>query len=234
MKKLIYVQTCVCVIIGLLITSCSSTKPETSITTITGSATEISYTTITLTTTTTITTNLTIYSYPEEYNQILALLLKTNETDGNYTVVDPKTSIGTEFLDTEEEKKNFIINVATRFRNVTYDFSGLAIKLYEINLKYKYLTLQSSIDDGYYVDYDGKFSQYFTKDGGGWEKWHREYPEAHGSTSVSLPAYDPQTGYVLVYIGTQYDWLMGQGVLGLYKYIDGQLINIDFASMWVS
>jgi hypothetical protein len=221
MNKLIYFILSACLITGLLTPACSSCKPAVSNTSITNSST----------TTTGFTAD---DNYLEQANQILSLLLKSHDSNGDYTVVSPETSTGVDWFDTAEEAKNYIIDTATRFNTLTYDFTNLANQLYEINLKYKYLTLQSSTKDGYYVDYDGKFSQYFEKDGGGWEQWHQEHPEAHGSTSISIPAYAPKTGYILIYMGTQYDWLMGSGGLYVFKYIHGKLTEIDHSQMWVS
>jgi len=84
------------------------------------------------------------------------------------------------------------------------------------------------------IDYDGKFANYFKEDGGGWEKWYKENPKAHGITTVSLPAYDPKTGLVLLYMGTQVHWLAGSGRVILYSYEKGELKELKRLEMWIS
>ena len=96
------------------------------------------------------------------------------------------------------------------------------------------LELTSSPQDGYLIDYDGKFEKYFKDDGGGWERWYEENPRARGWTRISLPAYDPKTGLVLVYQGTQSHWLAGAGYLILYRYVDGKLEELGRVMLWIS
>ena len=173
-------------------------------------------------------------NYPESANRILALLLKIDHANGDYTVVSPETSTGMGQLENDEDRKNLIANITRNFNKGTSDFTRLATLFCDINSQSQRLTLESSTKDGYFIDYDGKFSQYFDKDGGGWEKLRQENPQARGMTNISLPAYDPQTGYVLVYMGTQYDWLAGAGYMYLYKYTRGKLTEINSYMMWIS
>ena len=84
------------------------------------------------------------------------------------------------------------------------------------------------------IDFDGKYKKYFKNDGGGWEKWYKENPKAHGSTTVSLPVYDRKTGCVLEYKGTQSHWLAGSGWVILYKYEKGELKEINRVMLWIS
>ena len=233
MKKSIYLLLSAFLIIVLLDTSCSSATTEKSSTPITtNSTTEINNTTITITTTST--TTLTVISYPVQANQILALLLKTFANNGCYTVVYPENKVFGFSLVTADDRKNLISYMSQVFTKDNYDLTNLAGMLFDINVKFKTLTLESSTNDGYYIDYDGKFQKYFQGDGGGGEKWHQEHPEANGLTVVSMPAYDLQTGLVLVYMGTQYDWLYGSGSFYFFKYTDGNLIKIDSVQTWIS
>lgn len=210
---------------ALITSSCSSAlTTASSQTTVTTSSAQT--TVLSPTSTTTMTAN---QIYPEQLNTLLALILKEDYTNGGYTVINPQTSLG---FGTTREK--LITDAAEFQRSTSFDFTNLAGQLYDLNQQFSYLTLPSSIQDGYYVDYNGKFEQYFAKDGGGWDLWHKEHPEAHGSTSVSLPAYDPQTGYILIYIGNQNGWLAGYGGLYAYQLLNGNLILVDHWDMWVS
>jgi hypothetical protein len=167
-------------------------------------------------------------TYNEIYNKILAAVLKWTDNDGRYTIVDSEISLGYSI-----NKKYLKEDITSEYNTDSYDFTGL-VELFYLNRIYKRLTLQSSIEDGYYVDYDGKFAKYFQADGGGWEKLRREHPMASCMTTVSIPAYDPETGYVLVYMGVQCDWLMGQGGIVIFKYTRGNLEQIGYLELWVS
>jgi hypothetical protein len=96
------------------------------------------------------------------------------------------------------------------------------------------LTIESSVKDGYLIDFDKKYEKYFEKGGGGWDKWYKENPKAHGSTTVSLPVYDQKAGLVLVYMGTQSHWLAGSGWVILYRYQNGELKELNRAIMYIS
>jgi hypothetical protein len=80
-------------------------------------------------------------------------------------------------------------------------YYGLVEKFFEKNKKSSRLSLKSDRSKGYVIDYDGRFRRYFEKDGGGWEPWYKENPNAHGMTSVSLPVFDENSGIVMVYKG---------------------------------
>jgi hypothetical protein len=106
---------------------------------------------------------------------------------------------------------------------------------FELNEESAQLTLESCPEEGYYIDYDGMFAKYFDSMwSGGWAKWYDFHPYAAGYTEVSMPAYDSETGYIIVYIGTQYDSLIGNGGIYVFKYEDGILTKIDTVAWWVS
>ena len=170
----------------------------------------------------------------EAENKILALVLKRSFPDGGFTVVAPET--GFTRLESDDAKgirqsKNYI---AEHLRTNGIVVSKLVDRLFERNKQPVQLTLVSSQKDGYVIDLDGKFASYFKKDGGGWKKWYKENPKAHGSTTVSLPIYDQKAGLVLVYTGTQSDWLAGTGWVILYRYKNGELKEINKVMMWIS
>ena len=167
-------------------------------------------------------------------NKILSLVLKRLFTDGGYTVVNPETRLPP--LDSDDPKE---IRHSERYVTEHLQTHGIAVKnlvdrLFDHNKKPVRLTIKSSPKDGYVIDFDGKYAKYFDKDGGGWERWYEENPKAHGSTNVSLPVYDKITGLVLVYIGTQSDWLAGSGWIILYRYEKGELQEIQKVIMWIS
>ena len=115
-----------------------------------------------------------------------------------------------------------------------YDFSGLLEELVRVNAGPARLTLESSLRDGYYIDHDRKLLRYFDEGGGGWWRMRLFRPTACGIMDVSFPAYDGGTGYVLVYVGRQYDWLFGFGGIWAYKYDGGTLVEVAYVRTWIS
>ena len=114
------------------------------------------------------------------------------------------------------------------------DVVTLVNTFFERNKKPRLLSLKSSPLEGYIIDYERKFEKYFKKDGGGWGKWRAENPKALSSTRVSLPVYDANSGFVLLYMGIVVDSLMGSGHMFLYKLEKGKLKFVKRVQIWVS
>ncbi len=158
-----------------------------------------------------------------------ALMLKS-KVEG-VTAVAPMTYVyGQDSKDLASTRKY----IKERFPVANYDIARLFDTLMEKNRISVRLTLPSSPEKGFIIDYDGTFKKYFEKGGGGWEQWHKDNPTLRGHTTVSLPAYDPETGFVLLYIATQSEPLSGSGYILLYKYSEGNLREISRAMLWVS
>jgi hypothetical protein len=172
---------------------------------------------------------------PLDDNTILSLILTSPFADGGYTVVSPRTSLDglgtTQYAQTSFGGIGYI-RAYLRVRD--YDLTGLIDILAERNKESTPLTIASSIRQGYYIDYENKFSRYFEKGGGGWEQLRAENPWAHGMTTISLPAYDPKTGIILVYIGTQWDWTTGEGRIYAFQYRNGVLKELKSVELWIS
>jgi len=167
-------------------------------------------------------------------NDLLALVLKTGFKAQGYTIVSPQTRLGmgeTKDAAEIEASKKYI---REGLKAEGYDFTKLIDALYACNSPSVKLTLPSAPDDGYVVDYDGKFSKYFEGEGGGWEALRKENPLAAGMTTVSLPVLDKKNGIVLVYVGTQYDWTAGSGSVFAFRLEKGALREIGSVMMWIS
>ena len=115
-----------------------------------------------------------------------------------------------------------------------HETGALLGELKKRNRKPSRLLLASSPANGYVIDYDGTFAKYFDRDQGGWEKWYKDNPLAHGYTQVSLPAYDDGTGLVLIYVGTQTHRLAGAGYLLLYQLDHDRLDELARVMLWIS
>lgn len=170
----------------------------------------------------------------EDENKILSLVLKRSFEDGGYAVVNPETTLLNVKSDDPKEIKQSKRYIAEHLQTNGIVVTKLVDRLFERNKKPVRLTLKSSPKEGYVIDFDGKYAKYFDKDGGGWEKWYKENPNAHGNTKVSLPVCDQKTGLVLVYSGTQSHWLAGSGWVILYRYGKGELKEIGRVIMWIS
>lgn len=167
-------------------------------------------------------------------NSILSLVLTRSYDDGGFTVVASETALSHGNLNDPTEAKGTKGYLLKNIKIEGCDVSALIDRLIERNKKSVRLTLKSSPEKGYAVDYEGKYKRYFEKDGGGWEKWYKENPRAHGLTEVSLPVYDPKSDIVLVYVGTQGHWLAGSGFVIAYRYEDSKLVELCRVMMWIS
>jgi len=170
----------------------------------------------------------------EQENSLLYLVLKRSYPDGGYTVVSPKARfsdhpIARSAQEIEKSKKSITEHLKTNGVPV----AKLVDRLFERNKKKVRLSLESSPKNGYVID-DGKYEKYFEKDGGGWDKWYKENPKAHGTTTVSLPVYDQKAGLVLVYMATVTRGLAGSGWVILYRYEKGELKELNKVRMWIS
>jgi hypothetical protein len=169
-----------------------------------------------------------------EDNKILALALIRSYKDGGYTVIAPETSLShlnPKDIKEIQQTKDYILN---NIEIEGYNLSKLLDLFFERNAIPARLSIKSSLENGYLVDYDRLYDHYFDKNGGGWEQWYREHPKAHGLTTVSLPAYDPENKIVVLYMDNQSHWLMGAGYIIIYRYDLGILKELKRLMLWIS
>lgn len=163
-----------------------------------------------------------------EEDKVLALVLTERfNKDGDYSVISPFTVFPDTELDTVKERLNIY----------SCDFTELINRFFELNDSTVSLSLNSSPSKGYYVDYKGIFSKYIEHSGGTSLRWLLFHPQASGYVSISMPAYDSETGYFLIYIGyssVSYHHPGGSGDILLYKYEDGKVTLVDIVPVWIS
>jgi hypothetical protein len=151
-----------------------------------------------------------------EEDKILVLIISDKlykpEDDCSYNVVYPETWCPYLISD---------ISLKEYFKERGYDFDKLVDLLFELNQEPVRLTLKSSPEEGYYIDYDSKFKRYW------WFRLHLLRPHAAAKVNVSMPAYDAETGYVLAYLSNYSAGDAGIVALMAYKYEDGKLTLID-------
>ncbi len=167
-------------------------------------------------------------------NQIVPLILKDGLKNNEYTVVNELTRLSDE--DFEDEKSIALSKkyINEYFKHHGFDFSKLVDKLYEVNKVQMNLTISSNIPEGYLIDKENIYDKYFEKDGGGWELWYKEHPNARGKTTISIPVYDKVNGIVLVYKGSQFHWKSGKGKIIAYRYENGTLVELVSVRIWIS
>jgi hypothetical protein len=175
-----------------------------------------------------------------EENRILTLLLTKEKGNRGYAIVDPEVYLW--YLDnyTEDNILNLKKNLAQEYR--VYNSANEAVSLnvsllfdhfIELNREKMSLNLKSSPQNGYYIDYDGKFSRYFEKGGGGWIR-QRLFRPGTNHTEISIPVYDKNTGLVIVYIGWDIDYLFGSGGIYMFEYKNDELKYINYDELWIS
>ena len=180
----------------------------------------------------------TIIEMPDT-NQLLDMILKQLSPGmGQYNVVAPTTNVPmlyfTELLNIEEEHK-FSEYIIQRLNKGDYDFSELVNQLLELNREPISLTLTSSQENGYLIDYDDEFNRYPKQDPMVfWEQWHEDNPQAFGYAHISIPVTDARTGYVLVYVDVSWGALAASGDIITYRYWEGKLYRTDTVNTFKS
>jgi len=100
--------------------------------------------------------------------------------------------------------------------------------------KAPYISLKTDLSKGYSIESPRKHWGYFEKSGTGWDGWHKDFPDADGITTISLPAYDPKSGIFLIYKGTQRHGLNGEGWIIAFKLEGSTAKELARIMLWVS
>lgn len=182
--------------------------------------------------------NLTIYFYGAKYfTPIIDAILTSHCTSDYYLIVVPEmglyylgfctaavTSSGVDF--------DYAI---LDLKNMGYDFSTLVDIFWEQEDDLVTLEILSSLENGYIIDYDYKYQNYFNNnDHDGWEKLREENPRAGSFVRISVPIYNPKTGLGIVYFGSQGSWLSGYGEIIFFTFRNGQYNEIYDMGIWIS
>jgi hypothetical protein len=170
-------------------------------------------------------------------NLLLAKVLEKAFGGGSgFTVVSPKTFFLSQmapFRDGIEQTKAKE-KMKEHFKNEGYNIDPLVDLLFERNMRSVRLSLKSCPQNGYFIDYRGKYAKYFEGKEGEGDKLYKEHSKARGQTRISLPAYDPDLHILLVYYGTHADLLAGAGYVVAYRYENAQLNELGRITIWIS
>ncbi len=171
-------------------------------------------------------------------NNILALALADGSSGDGYVVVYPKADLsGVSRADSAESIKDALGSAAGPGTNAVI---GLLVdQLFERNKgsgtrQAVRLTLDSSLTNGYVIDYDGKYLNYLRNDGGGYSRLYKENPKVRGFVTITLPAYDEKSGLVVLCKGTSKGGLQGWGEAILYRFENGRLRKLKSVPLWIA
>jgi hypothetical protein len=181
-----------------------------------------------------------------EDNRIISLVLSGFFGDEpGYRVVDPQLSlpyIGT----SSEDRKHFggwiqnglfipyVQSNPAPSRIGEDNYADFVDRFLLKNIDLGLLTIESSPQDGYYIDYDSKFARYFESgEEAGWWRMGFCRPSV-GMADVSLPLYDAETGLIIIYLGTRDAPLVGSGYIFLLQIQEGELRIISNVLVWIA
>jgi hypothetical protein len=157
--------------------------------------------------------------------KIIEYFLAGHALEGRYHVFEPEMSL---------PDWVYIENIRSELRYQGLPLDKLVEKFSETNRKPVLMDIPSSIERGYVIDYSKKYASYFEEDGSGWIGLRQENPQVQALVSLSVPAYDPSTGLVMIYVGWLGDSLFGEGDIFVYKYIFGEMILVTSLVEWIS
>jgi hypothetical protein len=160
---------------------------------------------------------------------------------GRFTLVYHQVSIGFFNYEPGDVEKNREY-IKQRFSGKAEGVAGLVDRFFELNGDNRTLEIKSSLDGGYFIDYDQKYDQFLVDTSNGqyagrnpWAEWvGKNIPDFAGFANLSIPAYDPATGYAVMYGGFTYGGLGGSGDFYLLKYDAGKLTVIYSFQIWIA
>ena len=80
---------------------------------------------------------------------------------------------------------------------------------------------------------DDEFEHTF-RDGDGWTRFRREFPESDGTLRFSRVGFDRDVTQALLYAGQQFDWNVGSGGFWLFSKLDGEWTEAGRVGNWLS
>ncbi len=72
------------------------------------------------------------------------------------------------------------------------------------------------------------------RDGEGWERFRRTFPESDGTLRFSRVGFDRDVTQAMLYAGQQFDWNVGSGGFWLFSKAGGAWVESGRAGTWIS
>jgi hypothetical protein len=80
---------------------------------------------------------------------------------------------------------------------------------------------------------DAEFGHIF-RDGDGWARFRREFPESDGTLRFSRVGLDRGVTQAMLYAGQQFDWNIGSGGFWLFSKLDEEWTEAGSVGNWIS
>ena len=80
---------------------------------------------------------------------------------------------------------------------------------------------------------DEEFEHIF-RDGDGWARFRKEFPDSDGTLRLSRVGFDRDVTQAMLYAGQQFDWNVGSGGFWLFSCLDGEWTEVGRAGSWLS
>jgi hypothetical protein len=148
-----------------------------------------------------------------------------------YEAVLPESS-----LVLQDDSKEALESIAGRIRTFAggadFDVRFLLRKLLRRNKYPSRLTINSSKDSGWIVDYEGNYTPFLQGNEGDWKRMYTLYPKLSAIKQVSLPAYDKNHDIVLLYICRRTFPSSGSGEIHVYRHTGAILQELGKIQTW--
>jgi hypothetical protein len=87
---------------------------------------------------------------------------------------------------------------------------------------------------GRLVCVDDREFEHIFRDGEGWERFRRTFPESDGTLRFSRVGLNWEVTQAMLYAGQQFDWRVGSGGFWLFSKIDGAWVESGRLGTWIS
>ena len=92
----------------------------------------------------------------------------------------------------------------------------------------------TGITDEFCQEHLNEEFEHIFRDGDGWARFRREFPESDGTLRFSRVGFDQDVTQAILYAGQQFDWNLGSGGFWLFSKLDGEWTEAGRAGSWLS
>jgi hypothetical protein len=136
--------------------------------------------------------------------------------NGKFEVVYPETSLLLQddsgaALDSIRDQIQGFVHIEG------FKVGPLLDKLLKRNKASSRLALGSSPEQGFFIDYEGKYLGYLQGNEGDWKRMYADFPKVTAVKHVSLPSYEKGNEIVLIYICRMTYPASGSGQICVYR-----------------
>ena len=162
----------------------------------------------------------------KEENELLAYILGYKGR-GEHFVVNPHTHI--DDLALPSIRKDTIEMIAKSMGH-----AELVERLFNENDKSVAITLTSDERQGYHIASDAEYRRFIVNNRREWLQLIKDTPNLSGLITVSIPAYEPPSGILLVYLAITTSFNASKGYIMEFELKEKQLRLLKELVLWVS